>query len=222
VQAKKKAKLGKKAGLAAGVKSTIKQVKEGNDSEGMVQYGGPALDDDVGEAAGTRERRERQARAETGKSHITRLPSTLISLQSIIRIEAPAKRITQKEQRGDGTRRWKLTYIPGPASNSDIFANKLWPNIRQNLGQAIPWDAAMNEQVQDQLDHFYGKGKMDAEAEVFRGFPTMPISTILSMQQILTMYLGNLLKFATTSPSRSATQPPGRHRNTRSTSVIPV
>ncbi|KAJ6582259.1 hypothetical protein B0H19DRAFT_1252368 [Mycena capillaripes] len=136
----KKTKLGKKAGLAAGAKSTLERdkVKEGDGGDGSVQYGGPALDDDAGEV-------------------------------SIVRIEAPAKRITQKEQRGDGTKRWKLSHIPGSARNGDIFTNDVWPNIRQNLGRAIPWDAVTDKQVQGELDRFYGKGEMTAGADVFRG-----------------------------------------------------
>ncbi|KAJ7711166.1 hypothetical protein B0H14DRAFT_3902601 [Mycena olivaceomarginata] len=120
--------------------SALKQskAKQGDDGEGMVQYSGPALDDDAGEV-------------------------------SVVCIEAPAKHITQKEQRGNGSKCWKVSHIPGPASNGDIFTNAVWPNIRQDLGRIIPWDAVTNKQAQVQLDRFYGKGKMDAEADVFRG-----------------------------------------------------
>ncbi|KAF8170856.1 hypothetical protein K438DRAFT_1982417 [Mycena galopus ATCC 62051] len=47
----KKPKTGKKAGLTAGVKSRLKgnKAREGDDVDGVVQYGGPALDDDTGE-----------------------------------------------------------------------------------------------------------------------------------------------------------------------------
>ncbi|KAF7344724.1 hypothetical protein MVEN_01633100 [Mycena venus] len=174
----KKPKIGKKAGLAPGIKKTLKRdkAKAGDDGDGIVQYGGPALDDDAGEVV----EREKVGKGKPKQASpiITSLVSSLslvprsfplISLKSIVRIEGPAKRITQKEQRGDGTKRWKLSHIPGPARNGDIFTNDVWPNIRQNLGRVIPWDAVTNKQVQDHLDRFYGKGEMDAEADVFRG-----------------------------------------------------
>ncbi|KAF8180707.1 hypothetical protein K438DRAFT_1841690 [Mycena galopus ATCC 62051] len=174
----KKLKTAKKGGLTAGVKSTLKnkRPKDGDDVDGIVQYGGPALDDDAGEIV------EREKGTGKGKPK-----------QSVVRIEASAKRITQKEQRGDGSKRWKLSHIPGPANNGGIFTNNVWPNIRQLLGRANPWDTATNKQVQDQLDRSYGKDEMDAEANVFQGlisyrtqswrggFPTQAHKCILGM-----------------------------------------
>ncbi|KAF8145265.1 hypothetical protein K438DRAFT_1782100 [Mycena galopus ATCC 62051] len=87
----------------------------------------------------------------------------------------------------------KLSHIPGPANNGGIFTNNVWPNIRQLLGRANPWDTATNKQVQDQLDRSYGKDEMDAEANVFQGlisyrtqswrggFPTQAQKCILGM-----------------------------------------
>ncbi|KAK6977475.1 hypothetical protein R3P38DRAFT_3334705 [Favolaschia claudopus] len=167
----KKGKTAKKGGLSIGIKETLKRksTKEVEDDDSMVHFGGPALDDDAGEVV------ERE--------------------KSIIRIDAPAKKITQKELRGDGSKRWRVSHIPGPASNGDIFTNKVWPHLRKQLGRAFPWDTVSDAQAQVELDRYYGKNVMSAKADVFSaliayrshywrsGFPLQAHKCILEMVQ---------------------------------------
>ncbi|KAK7001905.1 hypothetical protein R3P38DRAFT_3283719 [Favolaschia claudopus] len=149
----KKTKIAKKSGMVSGAKERLKrrEAKGTEDSDGMVHYGGPAIDDDADEIVEREKKGKGRAQA------------------SIVRIVAPAKRVTQKELRGDGSKRWTVKHIPGPAGNGDTFTDTVWPNLRKELGQLPPWHSLSDAQVQGVLDKFFTKFKMNAKDDVWQG-----------------------------------------------------
>ncbi|KAJ7609490.1 hypothetical protein FB45DRAFT_1066877 [Roridomyces roridus] len=149
---KKKAKRGKTSGLSEGVKKALKKGKVDEGAAEIVKYGGPAKDDDKEEDV------ERAKGGQKGLPQASR--ATIVKL-------APVKSLTQKAQRGDGSKRWSTAHIPGPAGNAKKFNDEVAPRIRIEVAKLGPWDQLTVEARQGILDKIYTDTKMDADSDLW-------------------------------------------------------
>ncbi|KAJ7778851.1 hypothetical protein DFH07DRAFT_796241 [Mycena maculata] len=147
----KKTKLAKKAGLvshpkrgassASGRSSIIAGPGEEDDS--MSRFGGPALDDDMGE--------QLERPKKSGKGKKSGLPATTdINIASV-----PPRRLTKKEQRGNA-KKWTLQHLP-PGTSSQ-FTNGVAPLVRELAGTLHPWAGLTVAQMQHIVDRVYKQG----------------------------------------------------------------
>ncbi|KAJ7115097.1 hypothetical protein C8R43DRAFT_1242445 [Mycena crocata] len=132
----------KKSGIN---KDAVKRAASGPapEDDSMVAMGGPAMDDDTGEAV---------ERPKKGKKAVG-MPSALIAVTSIA-----SKPLTKKAVRG-GALKWTLKDLP-PGTAAE-FSDELVPRARELAGTLNPWLSLTLKQVRELVDDVFGKDKYE-------------------------------------------------------------
>ncbi|KAJ6587717.1 hypothetical protein B0H10DRAFT_1961371 [Mycena sp. CBHHK59/15] len=150
----KKPKLAKKGGLAA-VKKRAASSASGqssvitapNDEESMVQYGGPAVEDDANE--------QLEHPAPVGKANKKKGLPTNPGLKVVA---APPRPPTKKELRGDA-KKWTLEHLP--CGTTSLFTSDVVPLAREVLAGLEPWAKLSVANIQDVVTRAFPRAKDD-------------------------------------------------------------
>ncbi|KAJ7099635.1 hypothetical protein C8R43DRAFT_1141446 [Mycena crocata] len=143
-QKAKKAKLAKKAGLLKSPAISSTAAPEDVENALMLQYGGPALDDDAREQL---ERRRRLGKAGRKGFRRTIVPVTI-------------RPRTKKEQRGNSAK-WTLDHLPRGTAHD--FTNHVVPLARELAGTLGPWATLTVLQLQGIVNIVYKQGLVNGK-----------------------------------------------------------